>query len=422
MRILYLTHQYYPDCIGGTELVVRGLVRRMRERGHVAAVFAFRNTHETNHSAYGVKREQVEGADVYWLEFNPSQHPHLWEAEYHNRFADYALRAVLREFRPDIAHVMHGMKIGAGIYRELYKTGVPIVTVFTDYWFFCLRHTLLLPDGTPCVSGPEPQERCLECLLDTYRVPSEMQAGAREALGKRNVFLREALALSDRSIALCEHSASIHKRFGIERVYVEAHGVETEVLDSVRTYRKAHPERSSGVPLRLLYVGSMVYHKGCHLVIQAVAESTDLPVELRIVADVKTTNPYIDKWTSVMDERLDWRNGCLPEEIDRHYKWCDILVVPSIWDENALLTFKDALYCGIPVVAHDLPGLFTHPICDGWGWRIPTPSVSAWKDWLVEAVEVKTRYMQSDILVPTADEFVERMVFHYNEVLNTAKN
>ncbi len=422
MRILYLTHQYYPDCVGGTELVVRGLVRRMREKGHVPAVFSFRSTHATNHSAYGIKRERVEDADVYWFEFNLSQHPNIWEAEYHNRFANYALRAVLREFRPDVAHVMHGMKIGGGIYRELHNAGVPIVTVFTDYWFFCLRHTLLLPDGAPCISGPEPQERCLDCLLDIHRVPAEMQAGAKEALAKRNIFLREVLALSSRLIALCEHSARMHERFGIIGIRVEAHGVETAILESALAHRQAHPERQPGAPLRLLYVGSMVYHKGGHLVIQAIAESSDLPIEFRIVTNVSTMSAYMEKWMGVGDRRIDWAGPCLPEKIGQHYEWCDALVVPSIWNENALLTFKDALYCGIPVAAHDLPGLFTHPIGDGWGWKIPTPSVSAWKDWLRDAVEMKTRYMRLDIHVPTADEFAERMFFHYKEVLHTVKD
>ena len=54
--------------------------------------------------------------------------------------------------------------------------------------------------------------------------------------------------------------------------------------------------------------------------------------------------------------------------LEDHYAWCDVLVVPSLWDENEPLVIKEARWCGIPVAVHDLPGLgnwFREGV-DGW--------------------------------------------------------
>ena len=39
------------------------------------------------------------------------------------------------------------------------------------------------------------------------------------------------------------------------------------------------------------------------------------------------------------------------------YQACDVLVQPSRWEAGAALTTREAMSCGVPVVATDLPGV-----------------------------------------------------------------
>lgn len=421
LKILYLLHQYFPDQTGGTELVARGLVRRMRETGHAVTVFAYREVQSTSPAAYGTRLEQVDGADVYWFNFNLSQHGNPWEAEYHNRFVDAALREVLREVGPDIAHVMHAMKLGGGIFDILGAAGVPIVTTISDYWFICLRHQLLLPDGTGCKTGPVPPETCLHCLLSTHGEVANDPAEALPALAERNVFLRSALLKSHRTIGLTAHVMEVHRRFGISPAgeFLEDHGVEHALLDPVRMERLSRPARDATDALRLLFVGSLVQHKGVHLVIEAMLAEPALPVELRIIGDTASGGNYCSKLqqATVMDGRIEWAGQCAPEVLATHYQWCDALVFPSMWDENAPLVFKEARYCGIPVAAHDIDGLNFRGGDADFGWTIPEPVAGAWQEWLKEAIGQTRRYLPAEGAIPTAAKFAERMLFHYREVL-----
>ncbi len=426
MKILYIIHQYFPDSIGGTEVLLEGLAKEMQQDGNEVAIFAYRESSSADPSAFGVREELVGGISLYRFHFNLSVHPNPLFGEFKNRFCDSALHDVVASFLPDVAHVLHGIKVGGGIFEVLEKAGVPMVTTLSDYWYFCLRHSLLLPDHSPCVSGPEPTSNCLNCLQDQLRLPDRDRDAGLKALQLRNPFLRDAVLRSNFLIALSEHQRDVYVRFGFpaQRIEVVHHGVNASLFAQVIEQRVSQPLVDAGRALRLLFVGTLLPHKGVHLLIDAILGMPEAAVELRVLGDANKGGQYADELLkkSADDDRITFVGECEHVQLPHHYQWCDILLMPSIWDENGTLVVKEARWCGIPVASHDLPGLRGLIEAEQDGWIIEQFTVEAWQHWLEQVKTWRKRYLPTGYDIATINSFAVAMMGYYQRALSANKD
>ena len=109
----------------------------------------------------------------------------------------------------------------------------------------------------------------------------------------------------------------------------------------------------------VLFAGSLVAHKGVDVLVDAfvVLQRTSLDVELWIVGD----GPDRAQLASRIDAE-DIQNVRLwgPQPKTRlweFYRAATVVVVPSLWLENAPLVALEAMACGRPIVASRLGGL-----------------------------------------------------------------
>jgi glycosyltransferase involved in cell wall biosynthesis len=101
-----------------------------------------------------------------------------------------------------------------------------------------------------------------------------------------------------------------------------------------------------------------VWHKGVHVLVDAVAALPKDAFELKIHGDTRTFPDYT--------ARLRAQAAGLPVTFmgpfDRAdmadvYRGMDVLVVPSLWLENSPLVIHEAFLAGVPVVAARLGGI-----------------------------------------------------------------
>ena len=116
-------------------------------------------------------------------------------------------------------------------------------------------------------------------------------------------------------------------------------------------------------PLRLLYVGQLVPHKGVHTAIEAVQllaqERPAYPIELTIVGG--TTNPryenYLKELARASDTaRIDFTGPIPRERLPEVYREHDIFVFPSAWDEPFSIALLEAMSSGLAIVGTDTGG------------------------------------------------------------------
>ncbi len=421
MKILYLIHQYIPDAIGGTELLLHDLAESIQADGNDVAIFAYHESMDPNPASFGTRIEMVDGIRVYRFHFNLSIHPNIHTGEFRNAFAEQALNEVIEDFSPNVAHVVHAMKLGGGIFEILSNTKIPIVTTLSDYWYFCLRHNLLLPDQSPCTKGPIPGSRCLTCLQENLSQAQAKESDAVKALKQRNPYLKEALLCSHSILALSAHQRETYVRFGFpaERIQCAEHGVDTGLLAPAREQHSKQTERESEAPIKILFVGTLLPHKGAHLLVHAVLQSPEAQVEVRIIGNQGHGGSYAaDLVTaSAEDSRIIFAGECDHASLHKEYEWCDLLAMPSIWDENEPIVVKEARWCGIPVATHDLPGMgdLVHDGEDGW--IIADPSIESWKDWLAQLEQHTNRYLPPKIELPTNPSFASTMLECYTKAV-----
>jgi glycosyltransferase involved in cell wall biosynthesis len=131
--------------------------------------------------------------------------------------------------------------------------------------------------------------------------------------------------------------------------------------------------KAPGKKLRFGYVGSIIKTKGVHVLVdaflRAVAGRVDL--ELHVFGAP-------NRWTQSYFDELKQRTAHCPfvtfhgrfdnKKISSVLQQFDVLVLPSIWFENAPLTLNEAAISGTPILVSDRGGMLEFVRCNGYGW------------------------------------------------------
>ena len=115
------------------------------------------------------------------------------------------------------------------------------------------------------------------------------------------------------------------------------------------------------------FIGTLMPHKGCHVLVDAFTQLGSGRAKLRIYGNIKDAPDYIDSLQRMaacvnsIEFCGTFPNGQIAEVLDG----LDVLVVPSIWFENSPLVIYSALAAKCPVIASDFPGM-SEVVRDGW--------------------------------------------------------
>jgi glycosyltransferase involved in cell wall biosynthesis len=381
MRLLYLTHQYFPRHVGGTEVYTRGLIRRAIAAGHQACVISCHESPSGDPADFGVQRTEHEGVPVVEIHFNLSVTADPARCEYDNPFTAGLVAAEVAAFRPDVVHVMHALKLSGAAVRACIDAGCPVLVTLCDFWFLCPRHTLLKPDGTVC-SGPDRPLKCLACCRQLHGVappPRDWRDGLRWlrdlwTIQRRTAYLRRTLQGARQIVALSHFQKNLFVANGYpgDRIEVIDHGLEIDAPAGPRPPRRSEP-------LRVGFIGSLVPFKGAHVLLEALAREPSLPVECRIHGPLGG-DPYTARLREMAgrDPRVRLMGGFEPQELGRVLDEMDLLAVPALWYENNPLVVKAALHRGVPVLASRIGSLEEMLRPRGAAWLVEPGDVAAW--------------------------------------------
>jgi glycosyltransferase involved in cell wall biosynthesis len=111
-------------------------------------------------------------------------------------------------------------------------------------------------------------------------------------------------------------------------------------------------------PLRIGFAGTLAWHKGAHLLLEAVRALPPDRYEVRIAGDTAVFPDY----TETLREAARGLPVIFAGRFDRHeaasvYGTFDVLVVPSLWPENSPLVIHEAFMMGVPVVGARAGGI-----------------------------------------------------------------
>jgi glycosyltransferase involved in cell wall biosynthesis len=118
------------------------------------------------------------------------------------------------------------------------------------------------------------------------------------------------------------------------------------------------PPNGSRRPLRIGYVGTLVWHKGVHVLIDAVRGLPAAACELRIFGSPDVFPEYAaDLRARSAGLPVQFMGAFERARIADVYAQIDVLVVPSLWLENSPLVIHEAFMAGVPVVGARIGGI-----------------------------------------------------------------
>jgi glycosyltransferase involved in cell wall biosynthesis len=390
MRVLHAIHDFLPRHRAGSEIYAFELARELSRRADVFVVAA-----EYDPSVpHGTLRWRTyEGVVV--IEIVNNWQFRRFDETYQSERINAQLRHVLDATRPDVLHVHNLLNLSFDLPRMAKQRGIATVATLHDY-------TLVCPSGGQRVHVAESHvcdsidaNRCARCFAQSP-LANQMRAAkmtrgltgsligrtGRTALKiapvlatsilksvngpeinagevrRRLGYARQVLETVDLFVAPSRSMAEEFCKLGLarDRVEVSDYGFPPSRLRA--TDGTGPPSRFRATTrLRIGFVGTLVWHKGVHVLIEA-TKALRGQFEAHIHGDPTVFPDYVAALRrAATGLPIAFRDGFDRGRIDDVYEGFDVLVVPSLWPENSPLVIHEAFMHHVPVVAARVGGV-----------------------------------------------------------------
>jgi glycosyltransferase involved in cell wall biosynthesis len=368
MKTVIAVHHFPPRYTGGAELRAYRTAAWLRDRGHEVYVVCVEAIDAGDGHSLTVKEDAYDGLPVRRLSFNLAAAPDPFRWTYNNPWIGEYLHRYLAELAPDLLHLIGGYLMSGSTLHTAMDLQIPTVVTLTDFWFLCPRVTLLRSNGQLC-APPFNAVTCVRCLGEEkrrYRLPGRIVPGLMNVFWRlrktqvRNVearmtFLRRTLNQVDAIISPSQFLRSTFIEAGIEpeRVIFSRQG---------RDFPNLTPEmleKTESSDLRVGYIGQIAWHKGVHILFEAVRQMRDAPLKIRAYGNTTPFPKYTARLRRLIgrDERLELVGVYRHQQVSQALRNLDVIAVPSLWYENSPNVILEAFAHRTPVVASSLGGM-----------------------------------------------------------------
>jgi glycosyltransferase involved in cell wall biosynthesis len=389
VRVLHAIHDFLPRHRAGSEIYAFNLCRELADRHDVSVVCAdYDPVRQHGHVTWRL----YDGLPV--IEITNNWQCESFRETYQSPVLADRLEHVLRAVQPDVVHVHNLLNLSFDLPSMARRHGAKVVATLHDYTLFCPSGGQRVHVADEHVCHTIDPERCVRCFRESpfgahiaigrlaadtamrpalgvarkiaRRFPSAT-ARVAEGIGRmptmtmtltardiedRMTAARSSLDLIDVIVAPSASIASEFTRLGVNPSKIRTMDYGFVPL-ARRGTRTAPPAR-----LRIGYVGTLVWHKGVHALIDAVRRLPSSSYELKIFGDVHVFPRYV----ADLRRRADGLPVRFMGKFDERdtadvYRQFDVLVVPSLWLENSPLVIHEAFMAGVPVVGARIGGI-----------------------------------------------------------------
>ena len=249
---------------------------------------------------------------------------------------------VLEFFRPDLVHFHCIQRLGAGIVEATAARNIPFLVSVHDAWW--ISDHQFLTDELHRLRYP----------WDTEVYETEANPHTRTSSDRRRLRLASCLARAAGVLAVSDTFAGIYRRAGIGWTVPVPNGIP--VLAGVQRVPSATGR------LRLGHVGGASTHKGYDLLRNTITAGGFEAFEVTVVDhEMDAGDQRAEMWGSTPVMVM---GPVSQDEIAGLYARLDILVAPSLWPESFGLVTREAMACGLWVIASSL-GAIGEDVRDG---------------------------------------------------------
>ena len=355
MHILKIIHGYPPTYNAGSEVYSQSICNELSKR-HKVSVF----TREENpySPCFSIREQKVNDNLTLYFVNNPQGKDGYRHKKMDDNFAE-----LLKQLRPDIAHIGHVNHLSTGLIDELNKHKIPIVYTLHDFWLMCPRGQFL----TRSIGNENNFQLCekqndKKCATDCYKVYfSGREENEKEDIENWSSWIHQRMietkAIINKVDLFIAPSNYLRDRFindfGVQEskiIYLD-YGFPTEYLTQTEKSKEK-------INYTFGYIGTHIPAKGVNILIEAFKQIEE-PAKLKIFgrANGQSTNALkalAENAKNKIEFAGEYINHNLANDV---FSKVDCIVVPSIWGENSPLVIHEAQSCKIPVITADFGGM-----------------------------------------------------------------
>ena len=413
MKILFLLHHFLPEYPSGVEVYTYRLAQEFRKRHDV--VLFFSTELPATAPEYAIRDGIFDGL-VFRSIVNRNQQVENFSETYLNPTISAAFGKFLDLVQPDVAHVHHLITLSIDLLQHLKMRNIPIVYTLHDFWLQCPLFTRLKSDASLCW-GVDLNEcaRCARGEIDQWDM-----RGWKKPLRTRRPAASYLTQLQERERAIKAALAHVSLFLGPSHFLLEEHqkwGIPPEKsryspYGYCVTGTETSGSKDAAGKVRFGFIGSIVHHKGVHVLLEAFRQLTGQKAELHVFGGFYEKQ-YEERIRALAqgDDRIRFHGRFLPDQLAEVYTHFDILVIPSIWFENSPLTINEAFIHRAPVIAGDVGGM-KELVSDQYGALFTLGDAQSLREQLervTEAPELMARWKENLPQVKTIEENVAEL-------------
>jgi glycosyltransferase involved in cell wall biosynthesis len=383
LRILHAIHDFLPRHRAGSEIYAFNLCRELAHRHDVFVVAA-----EYDPTArHGALRWRAHEA-LPIVEVVNNWEARTFEDTYASRRITDQLVHVLDATRPDVLHIHNLLNLSFELPRHARERGIRTAATLHDYTLVCASGGQRVHVAESHVCHDIDPVRCSRCFADTPFRAQIAAAALENAPGGR--MLRRAATIARGALPVLTDRAARHlpltsparpddisarltrarRVFGEIELFVAPSasigaefvnlGVDPQRIE-LSDYGFVHEGRRRRLPadgpVRFGFIGSMVWHKGAHVLLEA-ARLLRGDFQVLVAGDPQVGPGYhaqLQGAASGLPVRFSGPFDAA--DVPHVYGNLDVLVVPSLWPENSPLVIHEAFMHGVAVVGSRIGGI-----------------------------------------------------------------
>ncbi|MFH0876636.1 MAG: glycosyltransferase [Candidatus Omnitrophota bacterium] len=381
MKILQVIHGFDSMAPGGTEVYTKMISRKLSDKHQVCV---FHRICRPELKEYSVTKSRQGNIEIASINMTFRKHGSFVNT-YSDPCVDAAFGRLLDDVRPDIVHIQHLMHTSTGIAEQTKQRNIPIVLTLHDYWLLCPQGQRFKNNkelcGNACVGD------CIHCVgyqlnVSSYvlrlfqkNFPSPLiDAGRRfyQALAQSNPRKSKRL-LEDRRERMLATCGLIDLFLApsqfIRHQFIEAGVPKEKIIHLPHGIPEAQSKaKSKSESLRFAFIGNLLPAKGAHVLIKSFNQLHNSSATLKIFGQEGSYKGRVLNYPRHLRRSARNKNISFQPPFE-HNQWqevfrdIDVLIVPSLWHENAPLVILEALATNTPVLATNTGGI-PELLCD----------------------------------------------------------
>ncbi|MFB0544708.1 MAG: glycosyltransferase family 4 protein [Asgard group archaeon] len=339
MNICFITYRFPPDVTGGGEISNYVLIKNLANLNHKVVVI----TRKLDNLKPLKQEVDIEVHRIIPTPFPATGYP----LEPYSLLLAKKIVSFLKDRTVDILHVLD-FRTTPGAIIAAKILGKPILVTIRNYWPICPRLTMLIPD----------QGECAECA------PSSII----KCLGKWKTGLHHYIFMVLRRFFLKKADKIICVSKYVRNILFQTLKISKSKLATLYNIPEYHTLEVTSTSQTILkqdfglsekdfivgYVGRITFEKGIEYLIRAFVNIVKITDQIKLViagdGNKKTELQELVKELK-LNRYVTFAGFIAHEDISSFYEFCDVVVLPSIWNEPLSRVLLETFHFSKPVIA-----------------------------------------------------------------------